>query len=172
MAVVTISDYNGPTASRPFSRQCPSFSLPWASMTPSYNIRVDSRSLMLRRIAFLAIQLFQFAYLVFYTEFLPKSPFDIPWALTGILFFFFLAWNLHLIVSMEGDRIVLGLRCTRLAFDGFLWGMVAGYGWALVWRMMGGDFYAISTMRVLLNLEIFVVAWISTWPADGGVSLA
>lgn len=73
---------------------------------------------------------------------------------------------------MEGDRIVMGLRLKRITFDGFLWGMVVGYAGALVWRIMGGDFYAISTMRVLLNLEIFVVAWISTWPSDNGVSLA
>lgn len=173
MVAVTISDSDYNRSERPFSRQCPSLRLPWSGMAESYNPFVESRALMLRRVGFLLIQLIQLVYLVFYTSFIPLSPAALPWTLSAVLFFFFLAWNLHLIVEMDGDRIVLGKRFGRVWFDCFLWGVVGTDAGLLAWTFAGrGERgYTVQALRVVWHLAIFAVAWVSTWDADREVLL-
>ena len=169
MAVVTIQDYSGPS-NRAASRLCPTFRLPWDSMSTSYNVLVSSRAVMLRRATFILLQLLEFTCLLLSNSLHPTSLGDIPWTLTTILFFFFVAWNLHLIVSAQGVRVVLGRRVGRRAFDGFLGGLVVCYVGMIGCGVYKGQ-YEVLTMRVVVDLVIFVVAWITTWEADGGVIL-
>ena len=141
-------------------------------MAPHYNPITSSRPLMLRRMAFLLFQAMQLAYLLLYTTALyPKHLRDIPWTLSCILFFFFVAWNLHIIVGVQGTRVVYGRRVGRRAFDVLLWGLVVAEGGLLTWRACGGHEWDIKTAGVVVDLVIFGGAWVGTWEADGGVLL-
>lgn len=73
-------------------------------------------------------------------------------------------------MSAQGARVVLGRRVGRRAFDGFLWGLVVCYV-AMIGYSIAEGVYEILTFRVVLQLAVFVVAWITTWEADGGVIL-
>jgi hypothetical protein len=171
MAVVTINDYNTPapasSVSRGFSRQCPNFVSPWAGMASSYDLSISSRSERARRLAFVLIQVLLFAY-VFITSGVPTAPFDGLWLFARILFCFFLAWNVHLIVRMTGERVVFGKAFGRTWFDGFLMGCVAAFAFVLGVKLVGG--WDVEGAWLVLDLAIFGVAWVSTWK-EGGVIL-
>jgi hypothetical protein len=100
---------------------------------------------MLRRIAFLLIQCLQILCIWLYITHMMLSRTELSWLVVAILVFFFRAWNLHLIVQMEGDRTVFGKRVERTRLGGFLWGMVGVYAGLLVrsiwkvgvWRFEG-----------------------------------
>ncbi|KAK7193111.1 hypothetical protein PSPO01_00905 [Paraphaeosphaeria sporulosa] len=168
MVIVTINNYDAPAQPHhPFSRQCPNFRLPWSTMASSYDLTIPSRSEKARRLSFILVQALQAAYLVF-TPSLPTSPLDMPYLLASILFFFFVAWNLHLIVSMKGERVLFGRSFGRKWFDGFLMGCVGAYACVLVGRVVGG--WSTGMAWLVLDLAIFGVAWVSTWE-EGGVIL-
>lgn len=89
----------------------------------------------------------------------------------GSLFFFFMAWNLHLIVNMEGRRKVLGNSIGRDAFDGALWAFVGCHVVLLVmdifaWSVLGGvpGYF----LWGCVDLAIFGTAWLASWNGDDG----
>ncbi|KAF1962566.1 hypothetical protein CC80DRAFT_487990 [Byssothecium circinans] len=178
MAVITISDYHAPQAltsspPHPWSRQCPNYRTCWPGLSATYNPLTSSRPLMLRRISFLLIQLAQLILFFFYEHRLPASlkPSALPWTLAGMLFFAFTAWNLHLVVDMEGTKVVFGRRYSRTAFDAFLWGTVVAYVGLLGYTFAVRWGYEVQTADLLLHLAILGVAWVSTWGSEGGVTL-
>jgi hypothetical protein len=99
----------------------------------------------------------------------------LPSTIFGILFFFFMAWNLHLIVNMEGGRMVVGRTFGRDSFDGALLGFVAAHAVLLMmdflaWGVLGGvpGYF----LWGCVDLSIFGIAWVATWDEeDGGLSL-
>ncbi|KAF2801747.1 uncharacterized protein BDZ99DRAFT_216938 [Mytilinidion resinicola] len=70
----------------------------------SFNPFVSNREAMLRRICMLGILLTRTANSVFITLSHGMGPSIIPSILLGILFFFFVAYSLHLIGEMTGSR--------------------------------------------------------------------
>lgn len=72
---------------------------------------------------------------------------------------------------MEGERIVFGKRFSKVWFDAFLWGLVVAYAGLVVGDWMAGDVwrYEAQVAEVLLDLVIFLVAWVSTWAPYGTV---
>lgn len=182
MPVVTIADYNRyQSPQHPFTRTCPNIRTCWPGLVASYNPFVKPSGLAQRRVAFVVIQMLQLANLTVHLRRswllhvlrLPTAPSELPWLLSSLLFFFFVAWNLSLIVRMEGSRKVLGMRFSRAWFDAFLWGLVVSYAALLEWRVMDGVTWSqgVGTIWVVLDLAIFGVAWVSTWEPESVVML-
>lgn len=175
MPVVTINDYSALPTNSPanqWTRQCPNLRTCFPNLTTSLNPFVDDRDLALRRSSLVAILLLRLIHfiLVWRQWSVTKSPFEIFVFILDILFFFFVAWNLHLIVSMSGERTVFGVRWGRRSFDAFLWGMLALHVWAVGWRVIVGRTYLDYSTWALFSLLILGVAWVATW--EGDVSLA
>ncbi|KAF2465202.1 uncharacterized protein BDR25DRAFT_91502 [Lindgomyces ingoldianus] len=165
MPVVTIQDYE----SRPsHSRQCPNLRTCWPGLSQSFNPCVPDRPLMLRRSAFLSVLILRLLHSTLYTLPFLTSLFALPATALNILFFFFVAWNLHLIVEMQGERKVFGIRFGRRSFDAFLWGLVAVHIWMLGWDIFTGYLLGVggNTLWTVMLLVIFGVAWVATWDPE------
>ncbi|KAF2260622.1 hypothetical protein CC78DRAFT_584620 [Lojkania enalia] len=182
MPVVTLKAFQPSTRHRPFSRTCPNFRTCWPSLSQSFNLSTNNRPLFLRRLAFLIILALRLINTLYPTIHLSAPLYQVPATLLNILFFFFVAWNLHLVTEMSGQRRVLGYRFGRAWFDGFLWGMVGVHGLMLGWQLWGwwvcegGSCRAFSGGEGVLGsvvlLCIFGVAWVCSWePEEGGLNL-
>lgn len=86
--------------------------------------------------------------------------------LLGVLFFFFVAYWLHVIGSMRGYRTVFGTRWSRWHFDAYLAicllihiGLVGGV-------FVGLPGYAQSVCWFVMGLTIWGVAWVAGWPDE------
>ncbi|KAF2191815.1 hypothetical protein K469DRAFT_556166 [Zopfia rhizophila CBS 207.26] len=166
MPVVTIHDYNTPR-----SRQCPNLRTYWPGLSQSFNPCISDRPLMFRRCAFLSILILRLLHSTLFTLAYATSLFWLPSILLNILFFFFVAWNLHLIVEMRGERKVFGMTFGRPAFDMFLWLMALGHVWILGWDFLMAvvsfeAYGGASWLWATFLLMIFAVAWISTWEPE------
>ncbi|KAF2650505.1 hypothetical protein K491DRAFT_697237 [Lophiostoma macrostomum CBS 122681] len=173
MPVVTITDYDNTHTHtpQPFSRQCPNLRTCWPGLSTSFNPFVADRDVALRRVAFLVILALRLLNTLMHGYMTRTSLSSIPATAINLLFFFFMAWNLHLIVECAGERKVLGYTFGRRSFDVFLRGLVivhgAIFGMNVVLGWGGWD-----VLSNLVLLAIFGVAWVATWEAeDGRVSL-
>lgn len=175
MPVVTINDYTERSqARRPFERQCPNLRTCWPGLSRSFNVfDTTSRPEMLRRVAFVLILGLRFLHTIFSAYYMFFATFfaALPMTMLNALFFFFVAWNLHLIIEMSGERMVFGHRFGRGSFDVFLGAMVLAHFWVVpadVWLGVGGW----SIVWSSFDLMILGVAWVATWePEDGGLTL-
>jgi hypothetical protein len=176
MPIVSINDYDtynaSPSPNHAFSRQCPNMRTCFPTLSRSFNPVTADRPLMARRIAFLITLFFRATHSFFLTIYYLPSIWTIPVTAINVLFFFFIAWNLHLIVEAVGERMVMGRKFGRGAFDAALASFMVVHvlvvasdlflglgGWSSTW----------STTDLL----ILGVAWVSTWdPEDGGLTLA
>ncbi|KAF2734635.1 hypothetical protein EJ04DRAFT_523474 [Polyplosphaeria fusca] len=183
--VVTLDDYATYGRRNPFSRQCPHYRDFFPGMSRSLNPFGHEGDGVQRRLAFLAILVLRFLHIILFTRQLNTSLWSVPLTLLNILFFLFTAWNLHLIVDMQGERIVFARRFGRAAFDGFLWLMAACHLGVLIWDFVKGYLVceagaqcaaaigSASAIWSVLVLAIFLVAWVATWePEDGPLTLA
>jgi hypothetical protein len=175
MPIVTINDYaDFPQQRHPFSRQCPNLRTCWPGLSRSFNaFDTNSRPEMLRRIAFILILGLRFLHTLFFAYYMLFATFfsALPVTMLNTLFFFFVAWNLHLIIEMSGERMVFGRRFGRSSFDLFLAAMLVAHLWVVpadIWLGIGGW----SIVWTSFDLMILGVAWVATWdPEDGGLTL-
>jgi hypothetical protein len=129
----------------------------------------------LRRIAFIATLSLRFLHNLITTWYSSGLGWGLPSTVIGILFFFFMAWNLHLIVNMDGNRMVMGRTYGRRDFDTYL-GAFVGLHLLLVIADMGmrGVLGGVPGyfMWGCVDLAIFGTAWVATWDEDeGGMTL-
>jgi hypothetical protein len=172
MPIVTISDYDNPRQPLISSRQCPNLRSCWPGLAASFNPLVADRSVALRRIAFLTILALRLLNTLMHGYMNRRSLSSIPGTAINLLFFFFMAWNLHLIVECVGERKVFGHRFGRSSFDAFLAGLVVVHVYVVGMNGIFG-WGGWDVMSNLVLLAIFGVAWVATWePDDGGLSLA
>ncbi|KAF2703410.1 hypothetical protein K504DRAFT_354261, partial [Pleomassaria siparia CBS 279.74] len=154
-------------------RQCPNLRTCWPGLGATFNpFTSSSRALTLRRTAFVATLSLRLVHNLLTAFFFSSSDllsWGLPSALLSVLFFFFLAWNLHLVVDMEGSRTVLGRSWTRDAFDAALWGFVVVHvillgmdfmAWGVLGGMPGYFIWACT------DLTIFLTAWVACWDED------
>ena len=173
MPVVTINDYDTLPSrnSHPFSRQCPNLRTCWPGLSASFNPIVPSRSLMYRRCAFLitlAVYVLHFILTKRYRDFVA---YNLPSTILHILFLFFVAWNLHLIVNMTGERIVMDREFDRHDFDKALAVFVVVSLVLVACGFWKGGLGSVPAFFLwgCLDLAILGVAWVATW--DEGLSL-
>jgi hypothetical protein len=150
------------------------------NQTPKVNVFDTSSltSIRNRRIPFvitILLRLLHSAYFFSPTSYLKtlrNNHMTIPLSILSILFFFFLAWNLHLIVQMEGERKVLGRTFTRRDFDYFLWFCMGVHGSLVVAELVYRAEFLNYEVGGLVFLCVYAVAWVATWdPEDGAVRL-
>jgi hypothetical protein len=132
----------------------------WPGLSASFNPFVPSPTLAQRRLAFVLANTLQLVYFALYVSGLSLLHPNIPWTIAKVLFFFWGAWNMHLIVQMEGSRVVFGKSFGRGWFDGALWGAVVCYAGLLGWRWAGVE---VRTGWLVVDLCVLGVAWVSTW---------
>jgi uncharacterized membrane protein len=144
----------------------------WPGLTlASFNPFVSDLPLMLRHICMLGILGIRTFNSVLITLSHGMGPSIIPSILLGILFFFFIAYSLHLIGEMQGTRRVFRVSWGKWHFDAFLAitflihvGFVGGY-------YVGMPGTVLSALWMTMGLLIFVVSWIAWWEPESEASL-
>ncbi|KAF2113590.1 hypothetical protein BDV96DRAFT_647846 [Lophiotrema nucula] len=185
MPIVTINDYttyrqHSSPLGVSLNRQCPNLRTCFPGLSRSLNPFVSDTEVFQRRLALITILILRILYTILFSYQLRTSLWSAPLTLLNILFFFFVAWNLHLIVDMNGDRIVFRKRFTRKWSDGFLWLMVGAHAAVLVWDFWTGYLKCVagaqcaaaigsaSAIWSVFFLAIFGVAWVATWEEEDG----
>ena len=132
----------------------------------SYSLNTGGdKELLLRRACMIAILAIRTASTVVVIIFNPLSV-GVVSIIIGVLGFFFVAYFLHLIGSMVGERKVFGKYFTKWHFDAFLFGTALLQVALLVAACFGFNGSVVNGLWTALGLAIFVVAWVATWPPE------
>lgn len=164
MTVVTIDDYNG---SRETRRTCPGMRSCWPGMTvQSFNPFVSDRATMCRRICMVGILAIRTFNSIILTIHHGLGPSIIPSIILDIIFFFFVAYSLHLIGEMRGERRVCGTLWSRWHFDAFL-----AVAFLIHVGFLGGFFVGMpatvgSALWITMGILIFLVSWVAWWDPE------
>ncbi|KAF1994849.1 hypothetical protein P154DRAFT_581405 [Amniculicola lignicola CBS 123094] len=167
MPIYTIHD----PPSSPTHCLCPNLRSCFPTLSRSFNpLDATSKPLFYRRIAFVSILAVHFLHIL--SSLFRFSSLSIPALALNTLFWFFMAWNLHIIVEMEGYRRVFDVLWGRTSFDVFLAGLGVIEVGGFVWNLLVGGWGWIGGMDIVV-LSVVGVAWVATWEEEGGsVSLA
>jgi hypothetical protein len=161
----------------PWLRQLPHYRTCLPGIGRSCNVISSPPSVRARRIAFLVIitlrtiEALLFS-AVFYMHAIIWFVFGVP---LTIAVFLLVGWNLHLIVEVEGDRQLLGLRIPNTAFAVFLWVVVVVHVYLVGLEVTGLSYYTGGTRLywVFWISVVCFVAWVASRESDeGSLSLA
>ena len=159
----------------PWLRHLPHYRTCFPSLARSCNPFVSS--LRLRRIAFLIIVVLRVIESLYFALVwtVRKPSFLVPGLLITLLVFFFVAWNLDLIVEAEGERRLFGVRIPSGVFSVFLWLVVVVHLFLVGLEVTGLGVLMDGTLKTwgFWIVVMFLVALVAARePEEVGLSLA